>query len=89
MWKVGLGGILALAAAAGLGFLGHRLFKTQAPKVQEVSTKYIVSFLRLKFDLHGQGRGRAGLPGTLLLQDAGAQGARGEDNVLFGPVACT
>lgn len=29
-WKMGLGGVAALAAVAGLGFLGHRLFKSQA-----------------------------------------------------------
>ena len=29
-WKMGLGGVVALAAFAGLGFLGHRLFKSKA-----------------------------------------------------------
>ena len=29
-WKMGLGGVVALAAFAGLGFLGHRLSKTKA-----------------------------------------------------------
>ena len=37
VWKIGLGGIAALAGVAALAFLGHRLFKSQAPKVQEVS----------------------------------------------------
>lgn len=35
IWRLGLGGVLALAALAGLAFLGHRLFKDQAPKVQK------------------------------------------------------
>ena len=29
-WKMGLGGVVALAAFAGLGFLGHRLYKSKA-----------------------------------------------------------
>lgn len=36
VWKIGLGGIAALGGVAALAFLGHRLFKAQAPKVQEV-----------------------------------------------------
>jgi hypothetical protein len=28
-WKMGLGGVVALAAFAGLGFLGHRIFKSK------------------------------------------------------------
>ena len=36
VWRSGLGGVAALAAFAGLAFLGHRLFKSQAPKVQKV-----------------------------------------------------
>lgn len=36
VWKVGLGGIAALAGVAALAFFGHRTFKSQAPKVQKV-----------------------------------------------------
>ncbi|GAB4815992.1 hypothetical protein N2152v2_003038 [Parachlorella kessleri] len=39
VWKIGLGGIAALAGVAALAFLGHRLFKSQAPKVQEAIEK--------------------------------------------------
>lgn len=35
VWRMGLGGIVAVAGLAGLAFLGHRLFKSQAPKVQK------------------------------------------------------
>lgn len=35
VWRLGLGGVVALAGLAGLAFLGHRLFKLQAPKVQK------------------------------------------------------
>lgn len=39
VWRTGLTSIGALVGVAGLAFLGHRLFKAQAPKVQEVSRK--------------------------------------------------
>lgn len=35
VWRMGLGGIVALAGLAGLGFLGHKTWKSQAPKVQK------------------------------------------------------
>lgn len=35
IWKLGLGGIVALAGLAGLAFMGHKVFKSQAPKVQK------------------------------------------------------
>lgn len=34
--RTGLTSIAALVGVAGLALLGHRLFKSQAPKVQEV-----------------------------------------------------
>ena len=35
MWKTGAMGVVALGALAGLGFFGHKMFKSQAPKVQQ------------------------------------------------------
>ena len=35
MWKTGALGVVALGALAGLGFFGHKVFKSQAPKVQQ------------------------------------------------------
>jgi Ran GTPase-activating protein (RanGAP) involved in mRNA processing and transport len=35
MWKTGALGVVALGALAGLGFFGHKTFKSQAPKVQQ------------------------------------------------------
>lgn len=51
-WKMGLGGVVALAAFAGLGFLGHRLFKSKAvssavTNVQQVKRVGLVA-LRLR-----------------------------------------
>lgn len=35
MWQMGLGGVAALIGLAGIGFLGHKAWKSQGPKVQK------------------------------------------------------
>lgn len=35
VWKTGALGVVALGALAGLGFFGHKIFKSQAPKMQQ------------------------------------------------------
>jgi Ran GTPase-activating protein (RanGAP) involved in mRNA processing and transport len=35
IWKTGLLGVVALGGLAGLGFFGHKLYKSQAPKMQQ------------------------------------------------------
>ena len=72
-WKMGLGGVVALAAFAGLGFLGHRLFKSKAVSSAVTNVQQVRG--------GGAGSGAAGRGGKVVCRLQQAPARRGRQSL--------